>query len=233
MNHLIRMAMKMNRYINRYIRHYPWRFAAADPNTPLGAAQAHFEAIYPELKRLAHSRLRRMGVMDPDRREEHVTNAIDLTWYRYVTAMEKGTAHPDLIRPMLAFSLKQTLAGRQLPGLITPNIGAPSPSEVSGHEVLPPSESPDEPTHAHTPDRIAAATDATDSFLATLKPHHRAIAEALMRNENPSDIAARHGMSRPAFSNLRRALKDKYDEHMEGQAGAVGFRNPVNRLPVE
>jgi hypothetical protein len=130
---------------------------------------------------------------------------------------------------MLHFRIRHSLAGRQLPGLITPNIGAPSPGYVGVHESLPATPTGEEFVRYLTPDRAAAARDATDSFLATLRPHHRAIAEALMRNENPSAIAEEYGMSRPAFSMLRRWLKEQYDEHVEARAGAVGFRNPRNR----
>src|SRR5262249_46037639 len=87
----------------------PWRDAASEPSPALRAAAGPFPAAGPEPPRLANGRLRRLGVLDPDRREEHVQNALVLTWHRYRTAALKGTAHPGLLRPMLWYSVQHNL----------------------------------------------------------------------------------------------------------------------------
>jgi hypothetical protein len=209
-----RLAAAVRRYAAAARR--PWRYAAGEPSPAVRAAADHFTAAEPELTRLAHGRLIRLGVRDPDRREEHVQNAIALTWHAFRSdALRKGLPSPELLRPMLWYSVKHALAGRQLPGLVTQGIGAPPPGTIGVHESLSqPHGAAGELTHLFTPERVVGAEDARESFLATLSPRNRAMAEALMAGEPPSAVADRHGVGRSTISQFRNWLWKKYEEHV-------------------
>lgn len=197
----------------RFLR--PWRYAAGEPSPLVRAAAEHFGNRANEIYRMVVARLRRLGLKDDERRDAMVQQAVSLAWHSFRRDAERnGAVRPELLNQITWWSIKQALAGRELPGLGTRRSVMAGPLPPSSTEVA----ATEEPATTITPDQVATGRESVESLhaaVAGLPASMRARAEELVAGESTGDVASRHGVTKGAISQLRGRL-----------AGLVGTGEP-------
>jgi hypothetical protein len=192
------------------------------PPDSLAALQSRFEADFPRLERVARFRLRRL---DGEAKDEAIAETIALCWQAYVRLVERGKSLAEVERyaPKTAeFSAKRVLCGRLLTGLRSRDALSPASRQRHGYAVarLPASDREGVP-----PELLDALLDGADSpadqaalrvdyeeWLGTLRANQRQVIEALAAGRNTVEVGEDRGVTYGAVSNMRQALRRKWEE---------------------
>lgn len=177
--------------------------------TTLADVQQHFSDQYPRMARQVEGHFRHL---DPDKREEAVTNTLGLAWKFFYLLFEEDRATKRMLYTVVAYSIKQTKTGRKVQG----NDGriAKCAIDYRGRGRL-----TFEWTDLNglisdnTPimDQVSFRLD-VPRFLATLKPRQQALAYDLAVGNTTSEVARKHGVTPAAVSQFRSRFKRRYDE---------------------
>lgn len=171
-----------------------------------------FTAVVPDLTRMASAAFRQLT---PEAREESVQNTLALAWHAYHALIQQGRgAEPGIIKSILWFSIKQTRAGRTVPG-----DGGSKPKDAFSYakrgRVKFESVQMNHFVSKNTPVPEAASfrTD-VPAFLATLSDRQQRIADALMAGETTSEVAERFGVTAGAISQFRAGFRKRFETYM-------------------
>lgn len=174
-----------------------------------------FTCLLPELTRMAKAAFRDLR---PEAREEAVQNTLALTWKSYHALIEQGRAdEPGIFKSVLWYSIKQTRAGRSMPG----TGEAEKPRDVYRnaqrgrvrfeHVDLRHFVGDDTPV----PDAVSFRID-VPAFFATLNDRQQRMAEDLMTGETTSAVAGQFGVTPGAVSQFRILFKGLFEAFMAG-----------------
>lgn len=178
------------------------------PPAALTTLQSRFEADLPRLQRVARFRLRRFA---GEARDEAIAETIALCWQAYVRLFERGECLGVIERyaqKVAEFSAKRVLCGR----LLTCNRA----KAVVPRALL------DDPPGGHSPAELATLRVDFERWLATLRPGQRQVIEGLAAGKNTVEVGRERGVTGGAVSNMRQALRRKWEDQFREPGDGPG-----------
>jgi hypothetical protein len=170
--------------------------------------QAMFVRCLPYMQKAARVAFQHL---DSDKREEAVANTLALAWKAWHRLNQRGLAHAALLKPIVAFSVRQTKAGRRPDSAKKPRD--PLSLRIYGTVTFESSDLIDGLVGKETPipDAVSFRMD-VPAFLATLSDRNRRMAMDLAENRSTTEVAEKYGVSAGRVSQFRREFKTAFDE---------------------
>jgi hypothetical protein len=158
----------------------------------------------------------------PERKEDMIAEAIANCWAAFVKLVERGLHDAIYATPLAQFAIRQVYCGRKVGGTLNQNDVSSEYAQSKKqftverldrynrrkHQWL---EVLVEDRKAGPADTAAARIDFGD-WLHTLGRRRRGIAETLAEGETTSVTAAKFRVSRGRISQLRRELRDDWEQ---------------------
>jgi hypothetical protein len=174
----------------------------------LATVRASFTEQVPTMERMAR---RHFLHLNPEARQEAVTNTLALAWMFLYRLFRQGRAEkPEIVRSCLWYAIRQTKVGR------TPQ-GCPKKKDTLSPRWVGPTRSagfdPDQFVSRNTavPDAVIFKVD-VPQFMSTLNDRQRQMAVDLAVGMTTSEAAKKHKLSAGRISQFRKEFKAKFDQ---------------------
>lgn len=180
--------------------------------TTLATLQQHFTEQYPRMARQVEGHF---WHLDPEKREEAVTNTLGLAWKFFYYLFEEGRATQRMLGSVLWYAIKQTKIGRKVQGndgriakcaIDYRNRGRVRFEMTDLNDLI--------SDNTPIPDQVIFRIDVR-RFLASLKPRQQALAYELATGHTTSEVAEKHGVTPAAVSQFRSRFKRWYDRFFD------------------
>ena len=180
--------------------------------TSLAALQEFFAAEYPRMQRQIGGHFRHL---DPDKREEAVSNTVALAWKFFFRLFEEGRATQRILKNVLWYAIQQTKVGRTAQGtqfrkckcaLSYRRFGSLKFEWADLNGLI--------SDNTPVPEQVIFRVD-VKRFFSTLKPHQQSLAYDLAIGNTTTEVARKHGVTPGAVSQYRRRFKSLYDKFFE------------------
>jgi hypothetical protein len=174
----------------------------------LAAVRESFTEQLPTMERMAR---RHFLHLNPEARQEAVTNTLALAWMFLYRLFRQGRAHePEILRSCVWYAVRQTKVGR------TPQ-GCPKAKDALAPRWVGPTRlpnvDPDQFISRNTPIPAAVSFRVdVPEFMATLKVRQRQMAVDLASGMTTSEAAKKYNLSAGRISQFRKEFKAKFDE---------------------
>src|SRR5262245_3976342 len=202
----------------------------SSPPPPAAEVQQRFLAVLSRVER--HARVRFRSVRCPHARADAVAEAIGLAWTWFVTLVGRGKDPTRFASTLVAYAVRHVRSHRRLCGqepvkdVLSTRAQArhgflvaslPQGSCLLGNEF---DEALRDNTQSPVPDQVGFRLD-FPCWLATRSERDRRVVGDLMVGERTADVAAKHGLSQPRISQLRRDFLEDW-RRFTGEADGPG-----------
>src|SRR5262245_40347624 len=201
-------------------------------STPLPAAevQQRFLAVLPRVER--HARIHFRSVRCPHARADAVAETLALAWAWFVKLVRRGQDPARFVSVLATYAVRHVRSHRRLCGqepgrdVLSARAQArhgflvaslPQGSGLLGNEF---DEALQDNTQSPVPDQVGFRLD-FPCWLATRSERDRRVVGDLMVGERTADVAAKHGLSQPRISQLRRDFLEDW-RRFTGEADGPG-----------
>ncbi len=180
--------------------------------TTLAALQNHFSDRYPRMARQVEGHFRHL---DPDKREEAVTNTLGLAWKFFYFLYEEERATKRMLGSVLWYAIKQTKIGRKAQGkdgriakcaIDYRNRGRLNFEWIDLDGFF--------GRNTPIPDQVSFRLD-VPRFFATLDDRQQRMAYDLAIGNTTGEVAKRFSVTPGAVSQFRRRFKVLFDKFFD------------------
>src|SRR5262245_58021196 len=186
---------------------------------PAAEVQQRFLAVLPRVER--HARVRFRGVRCPQARADAVAETLALAWAWFVALVRRGQDPAQFVTVLATYAVRHVRNHRRLCGqepvkdVLSARAQArhgflvaslPQGSSLLGNEF---DDALRDNTQSPIPDQVGFRLD-FPCWLARRSERDRRVVQDLMVGERTVDVAAKHGLSQPRVSQLRRDFMEDW-----------------------